>query len=54
MYFLLHGHRAGKYTNWVGDLCRVLTEAEPDAVVHTPSYGYLTAAEFAIPFHAER
>ncbi len=54
VYFLLHGIRAGRYANWVGQLTRQLTEPEPDAVVYSPSYGYLTAVEFAIPFTRSR
>jgi hypothetical protein len=54
VYFLLHGIRAGRYANWVGGLARQLTAADPKAVVAAPSYGYLSAVEFAIPFTRSR
>lgn len=54
VYFLLHGIRAGKYENWVGGLARELANREQHAVVHSPSYGYFSAAEFALPFTRSR
>ena len=54
VYFLLHGIRAGRYANWVGSLASELTAADPEAVVYTPSYGYLSAVEFALPFTRSR
>jgi hypothetical protein len=49
VYFLLHGIRASRYANWVGGLARELKNREPHAVVYSPSYGYFSAVEFALP-----
>jgi pimeloyl-ACP methyl ester carboxylesterase len=51
--FLLHGIRAGIGT-WVTKLGGKLQRAGANVLVATPSYGYLSAYSFAIPFGHRR
>jgi pimeloyl-ACP methyl ester carboxylesterase len=47
--FVLHGIRAAN-RGWVQALEERLRESMPNAKVITPSYGYLSALDFAVPF----
>ncbi|MBC6904515.1 alpha/beta hydrolase [Saccharophagus sp. K07] len=47
--FVLHGIRAGN-RGWVQALEERIRDVLPDASVITPSYGYLSALEFVVPF----
>ena len=47
---LLHGIRAGNYRSWVSDLSGVIADRPDAPVIRTPSYGYLSAIGFALPF----
>lgn len=49
VFFVLHGIRAAN-RDWVSDLDREIKAAFPNSEVVTPSYGYLSALEFALPF----
>lgn len=51
--FVLHGIRAAN-RDWVQQLEQRVREHMPGARVITPSYGYLSALEFAIPFLHKR
>jgi hypothetical protein len=51
--FLLHGIRAGIGT-WVSKLAGRLQTPDANVLVATPSYGYLSAYNFAIPFGHRR
>ena len=47
--FILHGIRAAN-RGWVQDLASKIRTLIPNSQIVTPSYGYLSALEFAIPF----
>jgi hypothetical protein len=47
---LLHGIRAGSYRSWVSELAGVIGAMPNPPVIRTPSYGYLSAIGFALPF----
>jgi pimeloyl-ACP methyl ester carboxylesterase len=51
--FLLHGIRADTY-GWVQAVSDKLTERAPTVFVKQPSYGYLPAFNFALPFGHNR
>ncbi|MFI7667208.1 esterase/lipase family protein [Nocardia sp. NPDC049526] len=51
--FALHGIRSGN-GEWPNELERKLHELEPDVLVVTPSYGRLSAYDFALPFTRRR
>ncbi len=55
---VLHGIRTSRYATWVADLAAQLTAA-PDAagrrlVVQTPTYGWFSGLDFALPFSRSR
>ncbi len=47
---LLHGIRAGSYRSWVSEMASVISAMPNPPVIRTPSYGYLSAIGFALPF----
>ena len=51
--FVLHGIRAGKDT-WVHEVQEMLAGKDPKPVTYGPSYGYFSAASFAIPWTRRR
>ncbi len=54
VYFILHGIRARGHSTWVEDLREMLQAAHPAAKVVTPSYGRLSAWQFAMPLTRRR
>jgi hypothetical protein len=51
---VLHGIRTRSYANWVGDLTKALTADGSAPVVRSPSYGFFSAVDFALPFTRNR
>lgn len=57
VYFLLHGIRSSRYGNWVRKLADALSNNPSSTaapIVYTPSYGFFSAIEFALPWTRKR
>jgi len=51
---VVHGIRASKTDGWVEQTKQIVAQRWPDVVVWTPTYGYLSALRFAIPWIRRR
>ncbi len=52
--FVLHGIRTSAYASWVEQLTTEVRARRQDALIYAPSYGYFSAAQFALPVTRSR